>query len=327
MKKILTITIACAMLVAMTACGNNNTSSSSSAPETSSSSSMSTSTPEATLSAKYAEAINKALPKDVTDVIPNFDIDKYTVAVADVNTLTEISEGKFTGTDMEPLKAISAKLGDMLAATDESLMEETKTAITSVKAHLDAMVAGEKPELKDELKKSFEEAIMLAATDESLMEETKTAITSVKAHLDAMVAGEKPELKDELKKSFEEAIMYYNSKEAGIGGILLGSLTYGENKSLSADDVEALVVNASGMNIKAHSVLIAKPKAGREADVKSAVENYMKGIQKSFENYLQDQYEIAKGAILETLPDGTVVLVMTENAQTVMDSIKSSLGA
>ena len=280
MKKILTITIACAMLVAMTACGNNNTSSSSSAPETSSSSSMSTSTPEATLSAMYAEAINKALPKDVTDVIPNFDIDKYTVAVADVNTLTEISEGKFTGTDMEPLKAISAKLGDMLAATDESLMEETKTAITSVKAHLDAMVAGEKPELKDEL-----------------------------------------------KKSFEEAIMYYNSKEAGIGGILLGSLTYGENKSLSADDVEALVVNASGMNIKAHSVLIAKPKAGREADVKSAVENYMKGIQKSFENYLQDQYEIAKGAILETLPDGTVVLVMTENAQTVMDSIKSSLGA
>lgn len=280
MKKILTITIACAMLVAMTACGNNNTSSSSSAPETSSSSSMSTSTPESTLSAKYAEAINKALPKDITDVIPNFDIDKYTVAVADVNTLTEISEGKFTGTDMEPLKAISAKLGDMLAATDESLMEETKTAITSVKAHLDAMVAGEKPELKDEL-----------------------------------------------KKSFEEAIMYYNSKEAGIGGILLGSLTYGENKSLSADDVEALVVNASGMNIKAHSVLIAKPKAGREADVKSAVENYMKGIQKSFENYLQDQYEIAKGAILETLPDGTVVLVMTENAQTVMDSIKSSLGA
>ena len=47
----------------------------------------------------------------------------------------------------------------------------------------------------------------------------------------------------------------------------------------------------------------------------------------SFEMYLADQYDIAKNARLETLEDGTVLLVMCEDQDTVYDAIAKAIQA
>ena len=45
----------------------------------------------------------------------------------------------------------------------------------------------------------------------------------------------------------------------------------------------------------------------------------------SFETYLVDQYAVADSARLETLQDGTVLMVMCENSDEVFDSIRKAI--
>ena len=47
----------------------------------------------------------------------------------------------------------------------------------------------------------------------------------------------------------------------------------------------------------------------------------------NFQQYLIDQYDIANAAKVETLDDGTILLVMCEDQDTVLESIKTSLNA
>ena len=50
-----------------------------------------------------------------------------------------------------------------------------------------------------------------------------------------------------------------------------------------------------------------------------------RGTQRSFEHYLPDQGEIANNAILKTLDDGTVMLVMSEGWDEVAEGITAAL--
>ena len=45
----------------------------------------------------------------------------------------------------------------------------------------------------------------------------------------------------------------------------------------------------------------------------------------SFEQYLADQYEVASAARLETLADGTVLLVMCQDQDGVFDAIRDAI--
>lgn len=45
----------------------------------------------------------------------------------------------------------------------------------------------------------------------------------------------------------------------------------------------------------------------------------------NFEQYLADQYDIANAAKVETLEDGTILLVMSEGQDAIFDSIKDAL--
>lgn len=47
----------------------------------------------------------------------------------------------------------------------------------------------------------------------------------------------------------------------------------------------------------------------------------------SFEQYLADQYDIANNARLETLEDGTILLVMCEGQDQVFTAIRSAIEA
>lgn len=95
----------------------------------------------------------------------------------------------------------------------------------------------------------------------------------------------------------------------------------------TAADVDDIAMSVSLINIKAYGIVIAKPAEGCADIVKAGLQAFIDNQCASFETYLADQYEIAKNAKLETLDDGTIVMVMCANADAVYDAIVASLAA
>lgn len=95
----------------------------------------------------------------------------------------------------------------------------------------------------------------------------------------------------------------------------------------TADDVTELAMSVSLINVKAYGIVIAKPAEGCEETVKAGLQGFIDTQCANFETYLADQYEIAKNAKLETLDDGTIVMVMCENADAVYEAIVAALAA
>ena len=93
------------------------------------------------------------------------------------------------------------------------------------------------------------------------------------------------------------------------------------------EDTEGYGVSISLMNVRAYAIVAVKPAEGKEDTVREGLENYIEAQKGSFEFYLEDQYEIASNAKLETLDDGTMVLVMCEGQDGVFESIKAALEA
>lgn len=91
------------------------------------------------------------------------------------------------------------------------------------------------------------------------------------------------------------------------------------------EDAEAYAVSMSLMNVNAYAIVAVKPAEGKEETVKTGLENYIESQKASFENYLEDQHEIAASAKLDTLDDGTLLLVMAEGQDTLFDAIKDTL--
>lgn len=95
----------------------------------------------------------------------------------------------------------------------------------------------------------------------------------------------------------------------------------------TAADVDEIAMSVSLINIKAYGIVIAKPAEGCADTVKAGLQEFIDTQCNDFETYLADQYEIAKNAKLETLDDGTIVMVMCANADAVYDAIVAALAA
>ncbi|MDL2323903.1 DUF4358 domain-containing protein [Ruminococcaceae bacterium OttesenSCG-928-A16] len=93
------------------------------------------------------------------------------------------------------------------------------------------------------------------------------------------------------------------------------------------EDMKKYAISVSLINVKAYGIAIILPQEGKEQAVTDAVNAFVELQQKGFENYLQDQYAIAKGALVKTAPTGEVILVMCEDAATVMAAIEKGLAA
>lgn len=98
-----------------------------------------------------------------------------------------------------------------------------------------------------------------------------------------------------------------------------------ENMGLTQEDMTAFAISTSMMNVKAYGIAAVMPAEGKEEAVTEALQGYIDRQQQSFETYLADQYEVAKNARLETLEDGTVLMVMCEDQDTIFDGISSSI--
>ena len=67
------------------------------------------------------------------------------------------------------------------------------------------------------------------------------------------------------------------------------------------------------------------PAAGKSDAVLEGLNAFIDRQKQSFEQYLADQYEIASNARLETLEDGTILLVMCEDQDAVFDAIRDTI--
>ena len=94
---------------------------------------------------------------------------------------------------------------------------------------------------------------------------------------------------------------------------------------LEEEDLTEAAFSVSLMNVQAYGVAIVKPAEGKTEEVKAALSAYIEAQKAAQQNYLADQYEIAKAAKLETLKSGEVVLVMCKGQNEVFDSIKDAL--
>ena len=98
-----------------------------------------------------------------------------------------------------------------------------------------------------------------------------------------------------------------------------------ETLGLEEGDAEAFGVSMSMMNTQAYAIAAVLPAQGREEAVEEALQGYVDRQRSSFEFYLPDQYQVAQDARLETLEGGTVLLVMCQDADQVLEAIRSDL--
>lgn len=110
-----------------------------------------------------------------------------------------------------------------------------------------------------------------------------------------------------------------NEESAGMIDMMLQML------GVDPASLDAYAFSISLMNVRAYAIGVFKPAEGKSDEVLAALEEYVSLQQQSFELYLEDQYTIAKGALLRTLPGGEIVLVMSEGAPDIMTALEKSL--
>lgn len=90
---------------------------------------------------------------------------------------------------------------------------------------------------------------------------------------------------------------------------------------LAPESMECYAMSVSLINIKAYAVILAKPAAGEEENVLAAIEAFVERTRASFEDYLPAQAEIADNAVIETLENGVIMLVMSPETEAVRDAL------
>lgn len=94
---------------------------------------------------------------------------------------------------------------------------------------------------------------------------------------------------------------------------------------LTAEDMSAFAISISPMNTQAYGVAAIMPAEGKTDAVKAGLEGFIAMQKQNFDMYLMDQYDIAAAAKVETLEDGTVLLVMGPDQDTTLTAIKDAL--
>ncbi len=134
---------------------------------------------------------------------------------------------------------------------------------------------------------------------------------------------------EEQSALYAEAILNAQDEESGFSVMTpndeIPDLMY-TFLGFEAEDAKALALSVSLVNIKAYGIVLVKPAEGRENAVKAGLQAFIDNQKQSFDQYLPDQYAIAESARLETLKDGSLLMVMSPNADTVYESITAALG-
>ena len=146
------------------------------------------------------------------------------------------------------------------------------------------------------------ESTSAPASSSEAASESGEAVTAEDPYTAAIVASRDQETNDSLPvlgaKAGESAVYTYlpssmeNDPEAAaqMADMVMQTLT------LTPDQLQQYAFSISLINVKAYGVGVFMPAEGQTEAVKAALEDFVVNQQKSFENYLADQYEIAKQA-------------------------------
>lgn len=96
---------------------------------------------------------------------------------------------------------------------------------------------------------------------------------------------------------------------------------------VAKEDMTNYAISMSMINIKSYGIAIVMPGEGKAQTILDAANAFVEMQQNAQENYLPDQYAIAKAAIVKQLDSGEVVLVMCEDSSTVLSNIEKALNA
>lgn len=94
---------------------------------------------------------------------------------------------------------------------------------------------------------------------------------------------------------------------------------------ITAEDTTAFALAISPVNMRAYGIALVRPAADKDEAVKEALQTFIDTQQANFEFYLPDQYDIALAAKLETLEDGSILMVMSEGQDQIFDAIKDAV--
>lgn len=122
-------------------------------------------------------------------------------------------------------------------------------------------------------------------------------------------------------QELNEAIPVITSFDADLASLVLPMV------GITEENTAAFAVALSPMNIKAYGVAAILPAEGKADELEASVQGFVDQQKQNFQQYLVDQYDIADSAKVETLEDGTILLVMCEDQDTVLESIKTALSA
>jgi len=94
---------------------------------------------------------------------------------------------------------------------------------------------------------------------------------------------------------------------------------------LEAEDMSAYALDVSPVNIQAYGIAAIYPAEGKEDGVLESLNGFIDNQKESFYHYLEGEYEIASNTRLETLEDGTILMVMCQDQDTVFDAIRDAI--
>ena len=120
-------------------------------------------------------------------------------------------------------------------------------------------------------------------------------------------------------QEMNEAVPVITSTEDDMADFILPML------GITAENTSSFAVAVSAMNVRAYGIAAVMPAAGEDEAVLEGLNGFIENQRQSFEQYLADQYEVAKNARLETLEDGTLLLVMSEGQDALFDAIRDSI--
>lgn len=143
---------------------------------------------------------------------------------------------------------------------------------------------------------------------------SKTPEELTQAYTQAITAA-----RDEEMNQYFQVMTAGDQTDSGMREMVFASL------GVDPADTSAYGVSVSLMNVSAYAIVAVMPAEGKADTVRKGLEDYIANQKQGFEFYLEDQYQIASNAKLEELSDGTLLMVMCEDQDTVFDSIKSSL--
>ena len=122
-------------------------------------------------------------------------------------------------------------------------------------------------------------------------------------------------------QEMNESVPVITSGEEALASAVFGLI------GVTEEDMDAYAVAVSPVNVKAYGIAAILPAEGREAVVVDGLQAFIDRQKSNFQTYLVDQYAIAEKARLETLEDGTVLMVMCEDSDQVFEQIKTAIEA